>query len=329
MARTLPWLAKTGTTNPTSRGATVLQKRHRSPPSKARDALPDANDFGISNRQHARKATPNGEDPPSSPVNAQPPPQVEYMNEGFDADDRYRMVEDELYATASIFTRHIHEREYEQHKRRVRAKEAGLSNDQQRATAGGTTLTRKAVSEKEARARTKNASKAALSLVATESETESEGDAAIDTERDFDDPFAGFAALSKQPIVNLNTAVLYKPNTLAAAGLKQRKVQPARTSELLADLAETSEDATLDPLKTTMLAPKPVRMQPSGSTDWSDMAQSLEQDRKTTVSSSSWTVAESEDRTTARDFIARRKAALEEKQKQTARDRSFDFRTNI
>ena len=46
------------------------------------------------------------------------------MREGFDNDDIYVMVEDEFLATASMFTRHLHEAEYARRKKQARMKNA-------------------------------------------------------------------------------------------------------------------------------------------------------------------------------------------------------------
>jgi hypothetical protein len=54
---------------------------------------------------HPSSSTPSIS-PPSSP------PSEEYMKSGWDADDKYRMVEDEFYDIARSFTNHLHQAEY-------------------------------------------------------------------------------------------------------------------------------------------------------------------------------------------------------------------------
>lgn len=59
------------------------------------------------------KYCPGAREPSSSPppVTA-PPPRVEFMREGSEADDAWIMVEDEFWSTAKLFTQHLHQAEY-------------------------------------------------------------------------------------------------------------------------------------------------------------------------------------------------------------------------
>jgi hypothetical protein len=61
-----------------------------------------------------------------SPSTSPPPqaPKEEYMIDGFDHDDSYRMVEDELRAVASHFTAHLHAAEYQRLKTLARSQNA-------------------------------------------------------------------------------------------------------------------------------------------------------------------------------------------------------------
>lgn len=52
---------------------------------------------------------------------------TEYMIDGFEADDKYMMVEDEFEVVAKLFTRHLHHAEYIDYQKRVKARKNGLA----------------------------------------------------------------------------------------------------------------------------------------------------------------------------------------------------------
>jgi hypothetical protein len=81
-------------------------------------------------------------DPSTSPPAAPPaPPEVDFMREGYSADDIWRMVEDEFYSTAQSFTRHIHRAEYVRLKKLAKSRGAGTLRSIARATDGRTKQT--------------------------------------------------------------------------------------------------------------------------------------------------------------------------------------------
>lgn len=70
-------------------------------------------ELGAVNRRRDHDSTARHREPSSSPPPPLTgPPPVEFMTPGYQADDIFIMVEDELYSTAQIYTRHIHQAEY-------------------------------------------------------------------------------------------------------------------------------------------------------------------------------------------------------------------------
>lgn len=124
--RTLPWLAapKTKPLDPlsTSSPAPPKRKRAATPPSDQDLVDPDLNPTGVSTPQ--RRAKQRLLNPDRSPSTSPPPapPAVEYMREGYGADDAWMMVEDEFFATAQLYTQHLHHAAYAEQKRRAQAR---------------------------------------------------------------------------------------------------------------------------------------------------------------------------------------------------------------
>ncbi|RMZ90288.1 hypothetical protein DV736_g2469, partial [Chaetothyriales sp. CBS 134916] len=102
MARTLPWQ---GTTEP-------APKRRRTTALKPDDGTAEPShtrlrtSLSIKPRRTGSSRSPSTSPPPT------PPPQAEAMQEGYDADDIWMMVEDEFQTLAHSFTRHLHHAEY-------------------------------------------------------------------------------------------------------------------------------------------------------------------------------------------------------------------------
>ncbi|KAF2667273.1 hypothetical protein BT63DRAFT_480272 [Microthyrium microscopicum] len=106
MPRILPWLVEAETKIKSSPTTKRTQKR-RSP---SQDA--EHSDFTDGSPPRKRVRQPSSSPPP-------PLPREEYMIEGYDNDDAWQMVEDELFATAQIFTAHIHRADYKKRKERL------------------------------------------------------------------------------------------------------------------------------------------------------------------------------------------------------------------
>lgn len=72
-----------------------------------------------------------------------------YINPGFDYDDMYIMVEDEFYAIAQQFTRHLHHAEYIRRKKQAKKMNASVLRDMERPTDGHTEMSKEMLKRKE------------------------------------------------------------------------------------------------------------------------------------------------------------------------------------
>lgn len=75
-----------------------------------------------------------------------------YLIEGFDNDDMYIMVEDEFYAVAQSFTRHLHHAEYVRRKKEAKLRNAAAIKDLPRPTDGQTAMREETKRRKESEA---------------------------------------------------------------------------------------------------------------------------------------------------------------------------------
>lgn len=140
--RTLPWLAapKSKPLDPLSTSSPAPPKRKRAAtPTLDQDLVdPDLNPTGVSTP--VRRAKQRLLNPDRSPSTSPPPapPAVEYMREGYGADDAWMMVEDEFFATAQLYTQHLHHAAYAEQKRRAQARGEKVLRTSGRATDGRT-----------------------------------------------------------------------------------------------------------------------------------------------------------------------------------------------
>lgn len=140
--RTLPWLKerKYRPYDPLSTSSPAPPRRKRdATPSSDQDLVdPDLNPTGVSTPQRRAKQRLLAADrsPSTSPPPA--PPSVEYMREGYVADDAWMMVEDELYSTAQLYTQHLHHAAYAEQKRRAQARGDKVLKTMARPTDGRT-----------------------------------------------------------------------------------------------------------------------------------------------------------------------------------------------
>ncbi|KAK4241982.1 hypothetical protein C8A03DRAFT_29876 [Achaetomium macrosporum] len=117
MPRQLPWKVGDAATKQTSSrpkaAASPAPSAGRSPaPSRRATPRPKAESTPEPGRKARRSL---GLSSARSPSTSPPPepPKEEFMVEGIDHDDKYRMVEDEFLAVAGEFTRHLHAAEYQ------------------------------------------------------------------------------------------------------------------------------------------------------------------------------------------------------------------------
>ncbi|RYP37062.1 hypothetical protein DL767_003125 [Monosporascus sp. MG133] len=177
-----------------------------------------------------------------------PPPEPleeTFMIEGLEADDRYRMVEDELLLIAQRFTAHLHAAEYQRLKEASKSQNAKTIKDISRPVIGPMTELAKRKQERKARAgRQRLARKKAL---ADQDDTSSESD----------DHYRGNSlfGLMESPVkkvTRLDSLVAPSTATRAAAGLEETKHRKttffgANPRPMLHRLPESrqSKDATL------------------------------------------------------------------------------------
>ncbi|GAW14498.1 hypothetical protein ANO14919_039010 [Xylariales sp. No.14919] len=111
MPRILPWKRREEQTP-------QLPSSPRSSPVpriKTEDARQPKDEVGSASPSDAGTTTKNTLKRPRRTASTSPPPEPlpeDFMIEGIDGDDRYRMVEDEFLATAQQFTAHLHAAEY-------------------------------------------------------------------------------------------------------------------------------------------------------------------------------------------------------------------------
>lgn len=136
MPRKLPWLeaAKEKKVN-------TEKARSSLAPNDGRDGSPgDLVDANLNSLRpqtpKKRERKPAARTPSTSPPPA--PPDVEYMQEGFEADDIFMMVEDEFLSTAKTFTQHLHHAEYVRFKKLAKSRGADVLNAIQRPVDGKT-----------------------------------------------------------------------------------------------------------------------------------------------------------------------------------------------
>ncbi|KIW06592.1 uncharacterized protein PV09_02308 [Verruconis gallopava] len=113
MPRGLPWLA--GASKPAKEGSenAIPKKRGRRAISDQKAIL----DTEIIRTAKIARRTIDSNDSSSPPP---APPEEEFMIDGADADDGWRLVEDELWSSAILFTRHLHHAEYQRQKQLAR-----------------------------------------------------------------------------------------------------------------------------------------------------------------------------------------------------------------
>ncbi|KAK1989247.1 hypothetical protein LZ30DRAFT_232671 [Colletotrichum cereale] len=122
MTRRLPWEHDAPERLPTPKkpaSATTPQKPvvpQRATPKQSRNAAP----LGNSSRKTALSDGFLDDRSPSTSPPPEPLPET-FMIEGLDHDDKYRMVEDELFTVAGQFTAHLHAAEYQRLKAQTRS----------------------------------------------------------------------------------------------------------------------------------------------------------------------------------------------------------------
>ncbi|TPX09088.1 uncharacterized protein E0L32_001650 [Thyridium curvatum] len=241
MTRTLPWKRR-GASNPVAvkreSNASPSSSRGRSPikrdpgrpsptPKRERDLSRD-DKKPRSNLSLKRSAHSSSSEPPDWLTNSSPdrtpstspppaPPTESLMIEGADNDDKYRMVEDELLATAKMFTAHLHNAEYQRLKKLAKSQNAEtIKNISRPVTGNMTDLVRRRQTTLSRTARQRAGIKRARARV-------NDGDGDSDDDEG-DAAFAGTAlqglmASPRKTAVPLTALTSVAGGTRAAAGL--------------------------------------------------------------------------------------------------------------
>ncbi|KAK0942377.1 hypothetical protein LTR29_006141 [Friedmanniomyces endolithicus] len=219
MPRTLPWLAqsakKADPKNASSAPPAPKRKRAATPNGDLVDS--DLNTTGVSTPQRrARKA--NARSPSTSPPPA--PPDVEFMHEGYTADDIWTMVEDEFHSTAQAYTQHIHHAEYVRLKKLARCRGADTLQAMARPTDGRTAQSIGTKQRLEAEEKARQVRRGLKKMGA--------GDESEEEDEYMHDPqLAGLMTGSQREAQDLTVLAKARANTRAAAGFA-RSPQKAR-----------------------------------------------------------------------------------------------------
>jgi len=210
MPRTLPWLVRTAKKlepkNASAATSAPKRKRATTPDGDLVDS--DLNTTGVSTPQRrARKA--NARSPSTSPPPA--PPDVEFMHEGYTADDIWTMVEDEFHSTAQAYTQHIHHAEYVRLKKLARSRGADTLQAMARPTDGRTAQSTGTKLRLEAEEKARQVRRGLKKMgVGDESEEEDE--------YMHDPQLAGLMTGSQREAQDLTVLAKARSNTRAAAG---------------------------------------------------------------------------------------------------------------
>ncbi|EED13052.1 conserved hypothetical protein [Talaromyces stipitatus ATCC 10500] len=252
MPRLLPWLTKDD----------LRGKRDRSTPTPVAEVQPSTrrrtgvglrtpspgvssnNGGDRSGKQKSGQNTTNidflrsSRSPPTSPIAS--PPTEEYIIPGFDNDDMYIMVEDEFYAIAQQFTRHLHHAEYIRRKKQAKKLNASVLRNMERPTDGKTAMSKRMLKRKEAE-RLRERQKKGLEPMSRrpDNDSDTDGDGGLEEigdeeEECEDDPWYGTSlhAFMTSPRKNKSLVGLerIRSKTRAAAGFESEVTARPPTS---------------------------------------------------------------------------------------------------
>ncbi|KAL1971271.1 hypothetical protein VTN77DRAFT_223 [Rasamsonia byssochlamydoides] len=270
MPRSLPWLVG-GTKDDTTKQSTPRPRR------VSPDTTPSGS--GSDNARKRRspvKETPKKTDflrssrsPSSSPIRQ--PPTEEFLREGFDNDDMYIMVEDEFYAVAQTFTRHLHHAEYVRRRKQAKLENATAIKDLARPTDGKTVMRKETKKQKESEELASRQRKGLDETRGKRPRVDSEEEASdLDEEEDRDDdPWVGTSlhSLMTSPRKSRSLVGLQgiKSSTRAAAGYRQAgsngkddrrepSPEPRRQEESHVDETASEDDDDLEVTQVTSKA---------------------------------------------------------------------------
>ena len=230
MPRTLPWLVDAA-----RRKESKKPKSSSPAPKRQRDSSPedlvdsDLNAIGDVTPKRKQKRRPN-RTPSTSPPPA--PPDVEYMREGYMADDIYMMVEDEFLSTAKMFTQHIHHAEYVRLKKLARSRGPGTLQSITRPTDGRTEQSNGLRLKLEGEEKQRHIKDGVQKARGDEDSSEAADDYMQDPQ------LAGLMTADSQMRTDLTELTKAKSNTRAAAGFSQSPRNMERMRDMLAGTSQ-------------------------------------------------------------------------------------------
>lgn len=223
MPRKLPWLVEAAKEKES-------KKAHSSSspsPKRRRDSSPDdlvdldLNPVVAETRKRREKKK-SARTPSTSPPPA--PPDVEYMREGYHADDIYMMVEDEFLSTAKTFTQHLHHAEYVRFKKLAKSRGANILEAIQRPVDGTMEQSNGLRMQLEAEEKAKKIKSA---MKGGEDESSAEEDEYMQ-----DPQLAGLMTGAKNTKKDLSGISKQRLDTRAAAGFSQSPRNIERTKDV-------------------------------------------------------------------------------------------------
>ncbi|KAF2460846.1 hypothetical protein BDY21DRAFT_133321 [Lineolata rhizophorae] len=221
MPRKLPWKTE-GTNAPSNLTPSPTQRPRVDHPAKA-----NATKLGLSKLGRERALTQSTSPPPA-------PPEEVYMEEGYSADDKWIMVEDEFTETAHMFTQHLHYAEYKRLMNLAKERKEFISRSISRPTVPGATMSGAAKVRQHAEELSERQERTVGPLLARqrkESTNEKERAADVDKLWEGDARLAGLMTRPKQSKGLLSSLANTKSNTRAAAGYSVAPSLPPQRSE--------------------------------------------------------------------------------------------------
>ncbi|TKA76268.1 hypothetical protein B0A55_01846 [Friedmanniomyces simplex] len=240
MPRTLPWLAQAAKKPEAKKASSPAPKRKRAATPDEDLVDSDLNTTGVPTPQR-RERKAKARSPSTSPPPA--PPDIEYMHEGYTADDIWTMVEDEFHSTAQAFTQHIHHAEYVRLKKLAKSRGADTLQTITRPTDGRTAQSNGTELRLEAEEKARQA-KSGLKGSGVGDESEEDDD-----EYMHDPQLAGLMTGSQREAQDLTVLAKARSNTRAAAGFT-KSPQKVRRKQQLAE--ETSRNSVRSRAKQTV-----------------------------------------------------------------------------
>lgn len=152
MPRTLPWLSKSVAPKADVKSSSPAPKRRKRESSPENLVDTHLNDIATPPPRPKQKKRAD-RTPSTSPVRASSDVEVDYMRDGYNADDLYLMVEDEFQAVAKEYSKHLHTGEWLRLKKLAKSRGEKTLSAVDHGTDGRTDKSTRVQMEEERRAR--------------------------------------------------------------------------------------------------------------------------------------------------------------------------------